>query len=452
MSVEQLIDHYENHPSVKLIKDKNEITQSFDFSNVTQNDTQIKLKKLKTNKASGFDNIPAKFLKLGADQLSYSLTPIINSTIEIKTYPDHTKRAEVTPLYKKSDNLAKENYRPLSILTSTSKIFEGIMCDQLLTFMSPLLSNELSAYRKSYSCNNVLVKCVENWRKSLDNDKHIGCILIDLSKAFDCLPHGLLIAKLNAYGVTKDSCKLILSYLRNRKQTVKLGNSRSEWLDLKTGVPQGSLFGPFLFNIFINDFIFDLERVCDVYNYADDNTLSFSHANLDVVKIKLEEASFQAVKWFDANYMKANPSKFQAICISRNDLNINFEISNHSISTEKMVKLLGVHIDDKLNFSHHASTICKKAARQINALQRIGKHLDFNSKLKIYESFVASNFEYCSIVYNSFSNVQHKKLEKLNERALRLVCNDYISTYDNILINSSNTQWFSISSILRKSG
>ena len=230
MSVEQLIDHYENHPSVKLIKDKNEITQSFDFSNVTQNDTQIKLKKLKTNKASGFDNIPAKFLKLGADQLSYSLTPIINSTIEIKTYPDHTKRAEVTPLYKKSDNLAKENYRPLSILTSTSKIFEGIMCDQLLTFMSPLLSNELSAYRKSYSCNNVLVKCVENWRKSLDNNEHVGCILIDLSKAFDCLPHGLLIAKLNAYGVTKDSCKLILNYLKDRKQTVKLGNSKSEWL------------------------------------------------------------------------------------------------------------------------------------------------------------------------------------------------------------------------------
>ena len=170
MSVEQLIDHYENHPSVKLIKDKSGINQSFDFSQVTQNDTQCKLKRLKTNKASGCDNIPAKFLKLGAEHLSYSLTPIINSTIEVKTYPDHTKRAEVTPLYKKSDNLAKENYRPLSILTSTSKIFEGIMCDQLLNFMSPLLSNELSAYRKSYSCNNVLVKCVENWRKSLDNN------------------------------------------------------------------------------------------------------------------------------------------------------------------------------------------------------------------------------------------------------------------------------------------
>ena len=141
MSAEQVIDHYENHPSVKLIKDKFESTQSFDFSHVTQNVTLGKLKKLKTNKASGFDNIPAKFLKLGADHLSYSLTTIINSTIKVKTYPDHAKRAEVIPLNKKSDKLAKENYRPLSILSSTSNIFEGIFCDQLLHFMSPLLSN-----------------------------------------------------------------------------------------------------------------------------------------------------------------------------------------------------------------------------------------------------------------------------------------------------------------------
>jgi len=111
-------------------------------------------------------------------------------------------------------NLAKENYRPLSVLTSTSKVFEGIMCDQLLGFISSSLSTDLSAYRKSYSCSNVLVKCVENWRKVLENNHHVGCILIDLSKAFDCLPHGLLIAKLNAYGSTsKQVCPRDLSWV-----------------------------------------------------------------------------------------------------------------------------------------------------------------------------------------------------------------------------------------------
>lgn len=131
--------------------------------------------------------------------------------------------------------------------------------------------------------------------------------------------------------------------------------------------------------------------------------------------------------------MKVNPSKFQVICISRNNTSLELEIGSDSIRSEKIVKLLGIHIDDKLDFNNHTSIVCKKAARQINALQRLAKHLNFESKLRIYESFVASNFVYCSIVYNSFSISQDRKMEKLNKRAVRLVCNDYISSYHNLL-------------------
>ena len=140
------------------------------------------------------------------------------------------------------------------------------------------------------------------------------CILIDLSKAFDSLPHGLLIAKLHAYGFTMQSCDYLRSYLTNRNQLVKIGKIKSDWLTLKTGVPQGSVTGPLLFNIFINDFIFLLQNECDVFNYADDNTLSFSHHNPSQIKLTLENASRTALCWFKNNYMKANTSKFQAIC------------------------------------------------------------------------------------------------------------------------------------------
>ena len=433
MSADEIINHYKDHPSIKLITEKVNNNHRYEFKLVNQNITEKKLKVLQTNKASGFDNISPKFLKLGAERLSHSLTPIINNSIYQNKYPEYAKKAEVTPLYKKSDQLAKENYRPLSILTSTSKIFEGILCDQLLSFISSSLSLDLSAYRKSYSCNNVLVKCLENWRHAVDNNKHVGCILIDLSKAFDCLPHGLLIAKLYAYGLSIESCELVLNYLRERKQTVKLGNIRSEWLNLKTGVPQGSLMGPLLFNIFINDFLYDLKNICHVYNYADDNTLSFSHNDPSMIKSTLEKASKQAIRWFNVNFMKANPSKFQAICISRKNISIDFEIDSHVIKTEKTVKLLGINFDNKLIFNKHVSLISKKAAQQINALLRLSKYLDFTSKLRIYESFVASNFVYCSMVYNSFSVGQDRKLEKLNERALRLVCNDYVNAYDYVL-------------------
>ena len=211
-----------------------------------------------------------------------------------------------------------------------------------------------------------------------------------------------MIAKLHAYGFTNESCKYVLHYLSNRKQAVKIGNKTSNWSPLITGVPQGSLTGPQLFNIFINDFILLLSNTCTVYNYADDNTLSFSHADPVVIKAKLEEASSIAIKWFHDNYMKANPSKFQAICFSKSNLSMDIKIAQNTIKTEHNVKLLGVELDNKLSFIPHVTQICKKAARQVNAMCRISKNLDYDSKMKIYESFILSNFIYCSVVYNNF--------------------------------------------------
>ena len=442
MSVNQVIDHYNDHPSISMIQDHVHVAERFDFTAVSPTSVFNKLKELQSNKACGYDNIPAQFLKLGAKALSLSLTPIINNSLISDKFPDCAKRAQVSPLFKKHDQLSKSNYRPVSVLTATSKVLESIMCEQLSDFIYQSLSPDLAAYRKKYSCNNVLAKCVEDWRCSIDNRKHVGCVLIDLSKAFDSLPHGLLVAKLHAYGLSLNSCAYIYNYLRERKQLVKLGNVRSDWLSLKTGVPQGSLTGPLLFNIFMNDFILNLRNVCDVYNYADDNTLSFSHHDTMVIKSTLESASSIALKWFKENYMKANASKFQAICFSKHDIKLDINIDGNAVKTEDTVKLLGVQLDSKLKFNEHVQSVCKKAAKQINALQRLSKFLDYSCKLKIYESFVVSNFIYCSVVYNTFNITQDKKIEKLNKRALQLVCNDYTSPYGKILKETGKDMLF----------
>ena len=154
----------------------------------------------------------------------------------------------------------------------------------MVCFFDAILSLSLSAFRKSFSCETVLIRLIEDWKALLDQHQVIGAMMLDLSKAFDCLPHRLLIAKLKAYGFDDNSCSLMHSYLLNRKQRVKIGGFRSEWLNLRKGVPQGSILGPLLFNIFLNDIFYILNGI---YNYADDNTISRHGDDIETVKILL---------------------------------------------------------------------------------------------------------------------------------------------------------------------
>ena len=155
---------------------------------------------------------------------------------------------------------------------------------------------------------------LEDWRSSLDQYEYVGAVLMDLSKAFDCIPHEHLTNKLTAYGLSSSATMLISNYLSNRNQRVKIGNTTGSWLEIAKGVPQGSILGPLMFNIFIND-IFLCVKGCSIYNYADDNTISAAHRNIDDLLSMLENASKQAIDWFEYNYMLANPNKFQAIIL-----------------------------------------------------------------------------------------------------------------------------------------
>ena len=175
-------------------------------------------------------------------------------------------------LKKKDDNLNKTNFRPVSVLTGISKLYESVVNDQLFEFFCTLFNDLISAYRKGYSCQSLLLKCVDNWKTALDRKQFAALLFMDLSKAFDCLPHDLIISKLHAYGVSTPACELLFTYLHGRKKRVKISTSRSSWTTLSKGVPQGSILGPLLFNIFTNDLFLFIEK-CKLYNYADDNSL-----------------------------------------------------------------------------------------------------------------------------------------------------------------------------------
>ena len=184
---------------------------------------------------------------------------------------------------------------------SISKIYEDLLAEQMTCHFQGIFDNYLSAFRKTYGCQSILLKLVEDWRHALDNKMIVGAILTDLSKAFDSLPHKLLIEKLKAYGLTNDARNLIGNYLTSRKQRVKIGQVCSEWSSISRGVPQGSIMGPLVFNIFIND-IFYFVHECDLYGYADDNTLSKAAKDAASLKRALERDT--------ANSRKCNYKSF----------------------------------------------------------------------------------------------------------------------------------------------
>ena len=202
-----------------------------------------------------------KLIILASDFLSKPISKALNNCITPCTFPENAKVATVVPVDKKTDDkYVIFNYRPVSLLNGFSKIYEIHLKNHLVSSMNQYISNLVSAYRKNYSSQHVFVRLLEEWRKCLDNNYVVGGVLMDLSKAFDCVPHNLLIAKLEAYGINENLLAYLHSYLSNRKQCVRINNVTIDFETIISGVPQSFIVGPILFNCFFNDLFISLKR------------------------------------------------------------------------------------------------------------------------------------------------------------------------------------------------
>ena len=319
-----------------------------------------------------------------------------------------------------------------------SKVFEKLVFKQLSSFFEGKLSKFLCGFRKKYSSQHALLNLINNWYNKLDANNKVGAVLMDLSKAYDTLPHDLLIAKLAAYGLGNKSLNFLLSYLKNRKQRVRIGSYLSEWLLILLGVPQGSILGPILFNIFLNDLLLFLEDY-DVCNFADDNTISVYGKTSNEISEKLEVSCNLALDWFKNNSMVANPKKFQVLYIDggREDSLLSLNINGKVITSTETVKLLGLTIDNKLTFNQHITTLCRNASSKSKALLRIRHYLSYAQANVLCNAYILSAFTYCPIVWMFCSKKSNNLVDSVYKRGIRTVENDFTLTLEEILTRTN---------------
>ena len=420
--------NFEDHPSISAILANlpEDASSNFDFTLCNTVIVEKCLQEIRMNKSSGYDGIIPRLLKDSASIISGPLCSIFNTSIITGHYPNNWKKGQVTPVFKKDDEFSTTNYRPISVLLAINNVFEKLLATQLNSHFNRILADNSSAYRKHHSCQTALLRLVEDWKDCLDKDLMVAVISIDLSKAFDSLPHNLLLAKLKAYGLTKPACILLGNFLNGRQQRVEINDTFSPWMSLTRGVPQGSVLSPLLFNIFIND-IFYFVRHARLNICADDQQIYDSDKDPMTLHLRMENELTTIVNWYAINGLKANPEKFQAMILEKKTYDFHFKIGNVEIDKETSINLLGVNLDNKLNFSKHISNICARVHNQIQVIKRFRHILSSSTEARLYKAFIKPHFQYCSTIWHFCGARNSEKLELLNKHALRIILNDNVS-------------------------
>ncbi|PFX19180.1 putative RNA-directed DNA polymerase from transposon X-element [Stylophora pistillata] len=386
------------------------------------------------SKATGLDKISARLIRECADLICVPICDIFNQSISQGTFPDDWKYARITPLYKQGDRGDANNYRPISVIPIMAKVFERIVYEQLYAYLEEhdILCQNQSGFRANHSTVTALLEATDSWAYNIDNEKINGVIFLDLKKAFDTVDHQILLSKLNYYGIHGKSFRWFQSYLENRTQKCSVNGSLSSSYSLTCGVPQGTILGPLLFLLYINDLPNCLSN-CKPRMYADDTHLTYAGSNLENVQFCLNEDLENVFNWLQANKLTLNMTKTEFMLIgSRQRLNTltaspTIRMNNTQVSQVTATKSLGVIIDAKLDWYSHIEKLTKKIASGIGALKRI-RHLISASALHlIYQALVKPHFDYCDIVWGSCGNTRRDELQKLQNRAARVLT---FSNYD----------------------
>lgn len=376
----------------------------FSFRNISIDELVRAFSSIKSN-APGYDGVSLKFFKVVFPCISSHFLHMVNTIIMTSTFPTDWKLAKVRPIKKKTCSVSVDNLRPISLLSVLSKIVEHVLKLQLLEFIESdsKLSDCQCGFRNLRSTSSLLVGLTDAIRKNV-HDKNVSVLLsLDLEKAFDRMDHGVLLGKLSRdYGIGQSACNLISSYLFERSQFVSVNGMSSNVLPIRSGVPQGSVLGPILFIIFINDLFCSLGDYCSVYSYADDVQILINGNQdfMDVLQAKADYTLHQLSLWMSNNSLSINTSKTKALFFSHHGENeLRLEYNGSTIEIVDSIKCLGVVIDDKLNFEQHVNTVVKCIYNGLRTFYNTDLILPRAMKKFLVHALIMPNLLYCLEVY-----------------------------------------------------
>jgi hypothetical protein len=406
---------------------KNPLQNSFYFHPVTIIEMINTIKSIKPNKSCGPYSIPFDILNLLLFDIATILTKIINLTFETGVFPSSLKLVKVIPIFKnKGSSLQFNNYRPISLLSNIDKIFEKLVHSRLISFLDKykVLYNKQFGFRKHHSTAHTLISLTEEIRKSLDSGRFSCGVFIDLQKAFDTVDHMILLDKLNKYGVRGLANSWFKSYLSNRKQFVSILGIKSEIKAIKHGVPQGSVLGPLLFILYINDLYTAISK-SSTFLFADDTCLLYSHSNLKTIQKNLNYDLRSLFRWLCASKISLNATKTEVVLFHHErkpvEYDIKLKLNGKLLVINKEVKYLGLIIDHNLSFSNHLSTLSNKLRKANGAISKI-RHVATESVLRsVFNSLFISHLSYASQTWAQNINLNTSRIFKLQKTAARLM-------------------------------
>jgi len=409
---------------------------TFEFSVVNEVDVLRKISSIKSN-AVGCDGMSLKFLKIILPYIIAPITHIINFCIVSSTFPSIWKEAIVVPVEKKSSPSVPEDYRPISILPILAKVTESLLSDQIVEYFNheKLLHPMQSAFRAGHSCTTANIKVLDDIRKAFDKNMITLLCFLDFIKAFDSVNHKILIKKLKSYGFCDTSLKLIISYLNGRSQRVKIGNSLSDSCPILSGVPQGSVLGPILFTIFINDIFSVCEHVC-MHAYADDIQLYISRplGLIEDMCARLNEDLAKIHKWSEINSIRLNPVKSFVMPISPSSLNFNdipaITIGNNDLSFVRKIKSLGIMLNSELSATDHINYTIKKIYFVLRNLRFSADFTPKETRIKLVKQLILPHVDFFANIYCKLDSSSLKKLTVALNNSARYVFN--LSKYERI--------------------